>query len=112
VAKSKVITDEPNELDDVNESASEAKSGRASDRTRTRERARERAVTRKSARSDNPLIRYFQETAVELRKVTWPSRETTLRLTLIVLGTTAVFAVFLGGLDLLFARLAALLVTS
>jgi preprotein translocase subunit SecE len=66
---------------------------------------------RKSVRSENPVIRYFQETAVELRKVTWPTREQTLRLTLIVLGAIVVFSLFFGGFDLLFQRLAALLLS-
>lgn len=56
------------------------------------------------------MIRYFQDTASELRKVAWPSRQQTLRLTLIVLGTMAVFTIFLGLLDLLFRQLAGLLV--
>ncbi|HEC23185.1 MAG TPA: preprotein translocase subunit SecE [Chloroflexi bacterium] len=55
-------------------------------------------------------MRYFQETAEELRKVSWPTWEETVRLTVIVLGTTVVSAVFLGLLDLLFRELAALLV--
>jgi preprotein translocase subunit SecE len=66
---------------------------------------------RKSVRSENPVIRYFQETAVELRKVTWPTREQTLRLTLIVLGAIVVFSIFFGGFDLMFQRLAALLLS-
>jgi preprotein translocase subunit SecE len=66
-------------------------------------------VARKSVRSENPVIRYFQETAIELRKVTWPTREQILRLTLIVLGAIVVFSLFFGGFDLLFQRLAALL---
>lgn len=77
---------------------------------RKRRETRKDQPVRRSSRSDNPLIRYFQETAAELRKVAWPSRETTFRLTMIVLGTTVVFAIFLGGLDVLFQRLAALLI--
>ncbi len=54
----------------------------------------------------NPLIRYFRETRGELRKVTWPTREETWRLTLIVLGVSAAMAVFLGLiLDTLFSRI-------
>ncbi len=107
MAKSKVITDERNDAKEVKE-VKEAKAERRERRDRGRDRSRD--VVRKSARSDNPLIRYFQETSVELRKVTWPTRETTIRLSLIVLGTTVAFAIFLGALDFLFQRLAALLV--
>ncbi len=56
-----------------------------------------------------PVTNYFQETMVELRKVTWPTREESLRLSGIVLGTTFISAMVLGlynyvlglGLDLL-----------
>jgi preprotein translocase SecE subunit len=65
---------------------------------------------RKGGKSDNPLIRYFQETAVELRKVAWPTRETITRLTLIVLGALVVFSIFFGTLDLAFQQLIALFV--
>lgn len=65
---------------------------------------------RKSAQSRNAVVRYFQDTRDELRKVTWPTRQEVVRLTLIVLGTTLAFAILLGILDLLFRQLAALLV--
>jgi preprotein translocase subunit SecE len=65
---------------------------------------------RKGAKSENRLIRYFQETSVELRKVAWPTREQTTRLTLIVLGTVLAFALFFGAIDLLFEKIIALLV--
>lgn len=63
----------------------------------------------KGRRSRNPLLRYFQETQTELRKVTWPTREEAFRLSMIVLGFTAVAMIFLGALDFLFQRLASLL---
>lgn len=44
----------------------------------------------------NPIVRYFRETRGELRKVTWPTREESWRLTLVVLGVSAATAVFLG----------------
>jgi len=64
----------------------------------------------KGSKSRNRLVRYFQDTGEELRKVTWPTREETLRLTLIVLGSTAAAALVLGLLDLLFQEIMALLV--
>jgi preprotein translocase subunit SecE len=54
---------------------------------------------------ENALSRYFRETRGELRKVTWPTREEAWRLTLIVLGVTAAFAVFLWAFDSLFSNL-------
>jgi preprotein translocase subunit SecE len=59
----------------------------------------------KSAKSRNAVIRYFQETRDELRKVTWPTQEQTIRLTLIVLGTSVAFALVLGFLDRVFLEL-------
>jgi len=67
---------------------------------------------RKSSKSNIGIIRYFQDTRDELRKVTWPDREEITRLTAIVLSTTVAFAAFLGTLDFIFQRLAGLLVGS
>jgi preprotein translocase subunit SecE len=54
---------------------------------------------------ENSLSRYIRETRGELRKVTWPTRDEAWRLTLIVLGVTAAFAVFLWAFDSLFSNL-------
>ena len=64
----------------------------------------------KGTKSRNALVRYFQETREELRKVSWPPREETWRLTLIVLGTTTASMLFLGLMDFLFQKLSGLLV--
>jgi preprotein translocase subunit SecE len=69
-----------------------------------------REAPRKGAKSRNPIIRYFQDTREELRKVSWPTQDETIRLSVIVLGTTVAFAIFLGLLDLLFQQLVGLLV--
>jgi preprotein translocase subunit SecE len=61
------------------------------------------APDKKPASETHPLIRYFRETRGELRKVTWPTRAESQRLTMIVLGVTAVMAIFLGILDFLFS---------
>ncbi len=53
---------------------------------------------------------WFKETAGELRKVTWPTREEALALTRIVLIVTIVMSAILGVLDFIFARLVGLLV--
>lgn len=67
-------------------------------------------VARRGAKSSNPIIRYFQDTADELRKVSWPTREQTIRLTIIVLATTLAAAAFLGLLDYVFRTLSSFLV--
>jgi len=84
-----------------------------SDRTDRSERkpASQREPVRKGATKSNiGIIRYFQETGDELRKVSWPTREQTIRLSVIVLTTTLVSAVFLGLLDYFFRFLSSLLI--
>lgn len=53
---------------------------------------------------ENGLSRYLRETRGELKKVVWPTREEAWRLTAIVLGVTAAFAVFLWGVDSIFSN--------
>lgn len=50
----------------------------------------------------NPVIGYFQESVLELRKVTWPTRNQAVKLTVIVLGFCIVAALFIGLADSLF----------
>lgn len=64
----------------------------------------------KEEAEENTLARYARETRGEMRKVTWPTREDATRLTLIVLGFTTVFALFLGFLDFGWSRLVALII--
>ena len=52
----------------------------------------------------NPITRYFRETRGELRKVTWPTREESWRLTLIVLGVTTMMALFFWIFDFAFSN--------
>lgn len=46
-----------------------------------------------------------RDIAAELRKVTWPTREETRNLTLVVIGITAVLGTILGSLDFLLSYL-------
>ncbi|MCH8186095.1 MAG: preprotein translocase subunit SecE [Chloroflexi bacterium] len=46
----------------------------------------------------------FGEVVSELRRVTWPSRQETMRLTLMVIAVSGVVGLFLGGIDMGFAR--------
>ena len=48
---------------------------------------------------------FLKEVRTELSKVSWPSREQAIRLTLIVIAATVVAALFLGSFDLLFTKL-------
>ena len=59
--------------------------------------------------SDNAIIRSFRESRSELRKVVWPSREETTRLTIVVMLLSAVISALLFASDSLFALLLTLL---
>ncbi len=59
---------------------------------------------KKSTSSENAVLRYIRETRGEIRKVTWPTRQESQRLTAIVLGVTAMMALFLGLLDFIFSN--------
>lgn len=50
------------------------------------------------------LINHLREVKIELKKVNWPTKKETLRLTLIVVGVSLATALFLGALDFIFAR--------
>ena len=58
----------------------------------------------------NPLTEYLRETRGEMRKVTWPTRQETQRLTAIVIGFTIVFSAFLGLLDFVWSSSLELLI--
>ncbi len=60
------------------------------------------SVATTTTRDSNPVIKYFNETRAELRKVTWPTREETKNLTIIIVTVTVAMAIFLGTLDYIF----------
>jgi preprotein translocase subunit SecE len=51
----------------------------------------------------NAVVRYIRETRGEIRKVTWPTRRESWRLTAIVLGVTVATAAFLWFFDFIFS---------
>ena len=55
------------------------------------------------------LITYLREVQLELNKVSWPSKQQTINMTLVVIGVSVLVAVYLGILDFIFARMAAFL---
>ena len=60
-------------------------------------------------RQPNRFQRFFRETIGELRKVTWPTRQEAINLTIIVLIVTFSMSALLGVLDLLFNKVFALI---
>jgi len=51
----------------------------------------------------NPVVTYLQESFLEMKKVTWPTRNQAIRLTLLVLGFCVGAAVVIGAMDALFS---------
>ena len=56
------------------------------------------------------LFRFFGEVVNELKKVTWPTRQETTRLTILVVAVAVAIGIALGLADLLFTRLLDILV--
>lgn len=51
------------------------------------------------------VISFFQETKEELGKVIWPSREQTIRYTVLVVLVAVSVGLFLGGVDFVLTKL-------
>ncbi len=62
-------------------------------------------MAEKTTTRSNSVLRYFREVRGELRKVTWPTREESQRLTGVVIAVTLVFAGFFFVLDLIFSQI-------
>jgi preprotein translocase subunit SecE len=69
----------------------------------------EKSITER--RQPNRIQRYFRETMGELKKVSWPTRQEATNLTIIVLIVTFTMSVILGGLDFIYSRLMALILS-
>jgi len=51
------------------------------------------------------IITFLKEVKVELKKVNWPTKNETIKYTLIIIGVSLAVAMFLGGLDFIFTWL-------
>jgi preprotein translocase subunit SecE len=58
-----------------------------------------------------PVITFFSEVRSELSKVTWPKRNEVIRLTLIVFAVSGIIGAYVGGLDYVFTRVLASVLT-
>lgn len=56
-------------------------------------------------RQENWFQKWYRETRAELAKVSWPTRQEGIRLTIIVLIVTVVSAIVIFGIDSLFSAL-------
>lgn len=55
-------------------------------------------------------LTYLKEVKTEMQRVSWPTRQEAIRLTLIVIGVTVVVAVLIGAFDFLFTKLMAIII--
>ena len=67
-------------------------------------------MAKATVKKDNFIVRYFKETRAELRKVSWPTRQEALNLTLIVVAFTIFMAALLGIIDYIFAWVFSLII--
>lgn len=51
------------------------------------------------------IVTFLKEVRLEMKKVNWPTRQETIRKTLIVIGISVAVAAFLGTLDFIFTTL-------
>lgn len=69
------------------------------------------AKTKAARKRQNAIVRILHETVAELRKVTWPSRQEAINLTILVLVVVLISSSLLGLLDYLFARLMGMIIS-
>lgn len=53
---------------------------------------------------------FLQQVRQEMAKVVWPTRQETLKLTVVVIAVSAGIGLFIGALDIVFVRLNQLLI--
>lgn len=51
------------------------------------------------------ILIYLKEVKQELSKVTWPNRQSVIRLTGVILVVSLITGLYVGGLDLLFTNI-------
>ncbi|NOK62955.1 MAG: preprotein translocase subunit SecE [Chloroflexi bacterium AL-W] len=67
------------------------------------------AVVKEKGARENAAGRTFREVRSEMKKVVWPTREETFRLTIVVIMVSIVIGAILFSADVLFTNLMALL---
>ncbi len=58
----------------------------------------------------NALIDYLKNAREELAKVAWPTRQTTINHTFMVIGVSLAVAVFLGAIDFVLTKILELVI--
>ncbi len=57
----------------------------------------------------SPVV-FLKEAKTELAKVIWPTRNQTIKLTIIVIAISVILGIYIGALDLLFTKLTDVLI--
>ncbi|MFC1626026.1 preprotein translocase subunit SecE [Patescibacteria group bacterium] len=57
------------------------------------------------------VVKFLSGIKLELTKVTWPTKQEVLRLTLIVFAISAIIGLYVGGLDFVFTKLLGLIIS-
>lgn len=58
----------------------------------------------------NKFIKYIKATMVELRQVSWPTRQQALMYTALVIAISAIVALYVGAFDYLFSQIISLII--
>lgn len=61
-------------------------------------------IAKPAVTSFNPLL-FIRQSIAELKKVTWPTRKQTVKLTLVVISVSALVGLYIGALDYIFTLL-------
>ncbi len=56
-----------------------------------------------TTKKNNKLVQYIVDSYAEMKKVTWPTKEQTIQLTVAVILISLFLAIFLGILDFVFS---------
>jgi preprotein translocase subunit SecE len=54
-------------------------------------------------------VRFIREVLAELKRVNWPTRQETIKLTVLVIIISVIVGIFIGGTDALFVKLTSVL---
>jgi preprotein translocase subunit SecE len=64
---------------------------------------------KKPALPNIPPVQFVREVAMELKKVTWPTRQETVKLTIVVIAVSVIVGIFIGIVDATFLSLTSVL---
>ena len=56
------------------------------------------------------IINFLKEVQEEMGKVTWPTRNQTIKMSLLVVAVSIIFGVFLGSLDFLLTKVLTIII--